>query len=197
MKAKAFLKTTALVLTMILIIPFIIDAQIELQGLAVNNEGFAIWTADGTGTETENHGHQFKYNPHTYSMAHYIASRDYEEIDPCADAALCRFTGIGKGFPNLQTQLDKLGYSMDQIKIKSSLSSVGKAIKGKDWGIFENLHWSMHYGNKLTIEIAGQAILETIIDTNFCFTEIDKPGGKLAKPNLLHLPERYFPLFNA
>jgi len=177
MKAKTYFKTSILAFAMLMIIPFIIDAQIKLQGLAVNNEGYAIWTADGTGSEAENPGHQFNYKAHTYYMAHYIASRDYNGIDPSAQAALCRFTGEAEGFPKLKTRLEQLGYTMDQLKIKSGISTVGRAVKGNDWGLFGNLHWSMYYGNKLTIEFAGQPILESTIDTNFCFTELDKQGG--------------------
>jgi hypothetical protein len=176
MKAKTFLQTTALVLAMILIVPFIIDAQIELQGLAANHEGFVTWTADGTGNEAEGQGHHFNYKTHTWFMAHYLASRDYDGIDPNADAALCHFTGKAKGFINLEKQLEYLGYTMNQLKIKSGISSVGNATEGKDWGLDGNTHWSMYYGNKLTIEIAGQAILECVIDTNYGFVDLDKPG---------------------
>jgi hypothetical protein len=55
------------------------------------------------------------------------------------------------------------------------MSSIGVATEGKDWGLDGNMYWSMHYDNKLTIEIAGQPVLECVIDTNYCFMDLDKP----------------------
>ena len=137
------------------------------------HEGIAAWDADGTGNEPEARGHTFKYGGYTWWMAHYIASRDYNEIDPNANAAMCHFTDDATGFANLKLQMAYRGFTMDQLKIKSGISSFDRKIEGKDWGLAGNIHWYRHYRNTLTIEIAGQAILECVIDTNYCFDDLD------------------------
>ena len=52
-------------------------------------------------------------------MAYYVASRDYDNIDPDPDAAFAHFTGAGTGFPNLEIQLAYRGYTIDQLKTKA------------------------------------------------------------------------------
>jgi len=173
MKTKNTIKIACLATLITFLAILTIDAQIHLQGLRTNHEGLAAWDADGTGDESKAQGHHFDYGNYTWQMAYYVASRDYLDIDPNIKAALCRFTDEVTGFPNLKYQLGSLGYSMDQLKIKSGISSLGNKVRGRDWGIDNSIHWYNLYSNTLTIELAGQPILNCVIDTNYCFTNLD------------------------
>jgi len=141
--------------------------ELPFTGPEADHEGVAAWDADGTGPEPEAYGHTFTYNGINWWMAYYTASRDYDDIDPDPEAALCHFTGSGSGFPNLNAQLEYRGYTIDQLKVKSGLSTLGNNIEGIDWGLIGSTHWYHHYGNAVTLEIAGEPILEYVIDTNY------------------------------
>jgi hypothetical protein len=197
MKTQNTIKTAclAMVITLLAILP--IDAQIQLQGLETNHEGLAAWNADGTGNETEALGHHFYYRGYTWYMAYYVASRDYNNIDPDNEAAMCRFTAIGSGFPNLKFQLNKSGFTLDQLKIKSGISGLGENMKGKDWGLDGNIHWYRHYGNLLTIELAGQPILQGRIDTNYCLGNLDDSTARWSSyTSFAHLKDVSFSASN-
>ncbi|MBE0637865.1 MAG: T9SS type A sorting domain-containing protein [Bacteroidales bacterium] len=141
--------------------------ELPFTGLASAHEGISAWDADGTGPEPQAFGHTFTYNGISWWMAYYIASRDYDDIDPDPNAALSHFTDAGVGFPNLNVQLEYRGYTMDQLKIKSGLATLGNNIEDIDWGLIGSTHWYHHYGNVVTLEIAGEPILEYVIDTNY------------------------------
>jgi len=173
MKTKNTIKIACLATLITFLAILTIDAQIHLQGLRINHEGLVAWNADGTGNESKAQGHHFDYGKYTWQMAYYVASRDYLDIDPNNKAALCRFTDEVTGFPNLKFQLHSLGYSMDQLKIKSGISSLGNNVRGRDWGIDDSIHWYRLYGNTLTIELVGQPILNCVIDTNYCFANLN------------------------
>lgn len=141
--------------------------ELPFIGPEAEHEGVAVWDADGSGPEPERYGHTFTYNGINWWMAYYIASRDYDDIDPDPNAALCHFSGAGTGFPNLAIQLAYRGYTFDQLKIKSGIATLGNNIEGIDWGLNGSIHWYHHYGNLVTLEIAGIPILEYVVDTNF------------------------------
>ncbi|MBN1339182.1 MAG: T9SS type A sorting domain-containing protein [Bacteroidales bacterium] len=151
--------------------------ELPFTGIAADHEGIAGWDADGTGPEPAGTGHTFTYNGVTWWMAYYTASRDYDDIDPDPNAASSHFTGIGIGFPNLEIQLAYRGFTIDQFKIKTGLGSLGDDIEDKDWGLNGSLHWYNHYGNLVTLEIAGEPILEYVIDTNFSFNDVALPNN--------------------
>jgi hypothetical protein len=178
MRTRNTIKTAALAITITLLAILPIYAQIHLQGIESNHEGLVAWDTDGTGDENEAHGHHFEYGDYTWYMAYYVASRDYNNTDPHTGAAMCRFTDETKGFPNLKSQMTRLGFTMDQLKIKSGISSLGNDIEGSDWGLNGNIHWYRLYGNTLTIEIAGQSILQCTIDTNYCYNDLDDSAAK-------------------
>ena len=146
--------------------------ELPFSGLAADNEGIAIWNADGTGPEPEAYGHTFSWGGNTFNSSYYLSSRDYDGIDPDPNAALCHFTENGTGFPNLEIQLDYRGFTIDQLKVKSSMATHGNDIEGEDWGVDGSIYWYNYYGNTGTIEIAGEPILEYVIDTNFSFLDL-------------------------
>ncbi|MCK5840236.1 MAG: hypothetical protein KAG99_10325, partial [Bacteroidales bacterium] len=145
-------------------------------GLAADHQGLAGWDADGTGPEPEAYGHTFTYGGTTWETPYYTASRDYDSIDPNPNAALCHITDNTTGFTNLEIQMAYRGFTMDQLKVKAGLSTLGNDEEGIDWGINGSIHWYNHYGTTVTIEIAGEPILEYLIDTNYSGYDMDIPN---------------------
>ncbi|MBN2174731.1 MAG: T9SS type A sorting domain-containing protein [Bacteroidales bacterium] len=150
--------------------------MLPFHGLYNEHQGIAGWDADGSGPEPEAYGHTFEYGGTNYWMAYYTASPDYDGIDPDPNAALCQVTGEGTGFPNLAIQMAYRGFTLDQFKVKSGLSILGNDEEDVDWGLNENTHWYRHYGTPVTFEIAGEPILEYMIDTNYTEMNLDDPN---------------------
>jgi predicted outer membrane repeat protein len=150
--------------------------ELPFTGPAYAHEGIAGWNADGSGPEPVAEGHTFSYGGTDWWMAYYIASRDYDGIDPDPGAALSHVTGGGTGFPNLEIQMAYRGYSMDQLKVKSGIATLGNDIEGVDWWLDGNMHYYHTYGNMVTVEIAGEPILAYAIDTNFTSSDLDMDG---------------------
>jgi len=147
--------------------------QLPFSGLAANNEGLACWNADGSGPEVEATGHIYSWNNIEYIMPYYVASRDYDGIDPNKNPATGHLIDELIGFPNLKIQLDYRGYTLDQLKLKTGLGSLGNDIEGIDWGIDGHAHWYNYYDFEITIEIANEPILQYTLDTNFCHNKIN------------------------
>jgi len=147
--------------------------ELPYVGLAADHEGIAVWDADGSGPEAEASGHTFNYGGYTYHTSYYIASRDYDGIDTDPNAALCHFTENAIGFPNLEIQLAYRGFTMDQLKVKSTIATLGNNIEGEDWGLNGSIYWYNFYGNTGIFEIAGEPILEYVVDTNFSFQDLN------------------------
>jgi hypothetical protein len=154
--------------------------ELPFAGPASAHEGIAGWNADGSGPEPAAEGHSFYYNGDFWWMAYYIASRDYDGIDPDPGAAFCHVTGVGTGFPNLEIQMAYRGYTMDQLKVKSGIATLGNDIEGVDWWLDGNIEYYHSYGNKVTVEIAGEPILEYANDTNFSSSDLDMDGHWLS-----------------
>nr|NQU91846.1 T9SS type A sorting domain-containing protein [Bacteroidota bacterium] len=150
--------------------------ELPYVGLASEHQGLAVWDADGTGPEPEAYGHTFNYGGQTYHISYYIASRDYDGIDSDTNAALCHFKDGGTGFPNLEIQLAYRGFTMDQLKSRAGLATSGANDEGIDWGLDGSIHWYHYYGTSITIEIAGEPILEYLIDTNYSYIDLDIPN---------------------
>ena len=107
MKTKKLLQATGLSILMMVIITFNSHAQIQLQGLALDNEGVACWDADGSGPEPEAFGHTHPFG--WGSTLYYSASRDYVDANP--DAALCHFKEDIVGFPQFVQALALNGFT--------------------------------------------------------------------------------------
>ena len=128
--------------------------EIPIMGLNADHEGFAGWDADGSGPEPEANGHN--------TQSYYIASLDYDGIDPDPNACLGHFLEGSTGFLNTLIQLQYRGYEIGDLKLKLGLSSLGPDVEGEDWGN----GWSNYYNNLLTIELDGEPILTVLNDTN-------------------------------
>lgn len=141
--------------------------ELPFEGLAADHEGFACWDADGSGAEPQAYGHNFWWGGFEYSTPYYLASCNYDDIDPDPNAATCHFLEGVAGFANLKIQLDYRGYTLDQLKLKSGLCSLGNDVEGEDWSMIGDIHSYNHYGTPISFEIDGEPILEYLIDTNF------------------------------
>ena len=132
--------------------------SLPFTGMVADNEGFAGWDADGSGTEPLADGHG--------SQMYYGASVDYNDIDPDSTAALGHCTTGATGFINTLLQLEYRGYSASDLKLKMGLISLGPDVHNEDWGEELNSGWCNYYKNKISIELSGEPILNFMCDTN-------------------------------
>jgi len=146
--------------------------ELPFSGLAADHQGLACWDTDGTGPEPEAYGHIFSWAGTDYRMPYYVASRDYDGIDPDKNASGAYFIDNLTGFPNLETQLEYRGYTLDQLKLKFGPGTLGNDVEGVDWGYDGSIHWYTYYGYDVSIEIAGEPILEFVTDTSHGFVDL-------------------------
>ena len=132
--------------------------EMPLQGLFSDDEGAAAWDADGTGPEPYGNGHG--------NMVYYVASVDYDGINPDPEACLGHFIEGSQGFLNTLLQLQYRGFEIGDLKVKMGLCSLGPDVEGEDWGNENGLEWLNEYNNTFVIEIGGEPILEFLQDTN-------------------------------
>lgn len=143
--------------------------QLAIQGLAVNHEGFAGWDANGTGPEPKRNGHS--------NQLFYIASRDYDDIDPDPNACFARFLSEGsKGFQNFALQLEYRGFDPEQLKIKMGLRDLGEDIQGEDWNIVGSIHQVNFYQSNIVIELNGEPLFGFVCDTAKTNQNLSNPG---------------------
>jgi len=132
--------------------------ELPFNGLAVNHEGFAGWDADGTGTEPKRDGHN--------SQKYYVASRDYDGIDPDPNAGFARLLSEnGSGFQNFALQLQYRGFTPEQVKFKMGLRDIGEDIEGEDWSLIAGIHHVNFYQSKIIAYINGEPLFGFVCDT--------------------------------
>jgi hypothetical protein len=132
--------------------------QLPIQGLAINHEGFAGWDTDGTGPEPKRNGHD--------DQLYYIASRDYDDIDPDPSAAFARMLENGMdGFQNFALQLAYRGYNPEQVKLKMGISDVDEDINGEDWSYINYIHKVNYYHSHMIAELDGEPLFGFVCDT--------------------------------
>jgi len=154
MKTKMLLQTTGLTIFMMLLTTFLTNAQIPIQGLAVDHEGIAVWDADGTGPEPAATGHPIPWG--WGNAPYYAASRDYDDIDPDPGAALCHFLDSITGFPLFVQALSNNGFLPGQVKVKCGLCTQKDDIEGEDWFNFDTMHFYNRYDMYYYIELNGE-----------------------------------------
>lgn len=143
--------------------------ELSFQGLAANHEGFAGWDADGTGPEPKRNGHS--------NQKYYIASRDYDDIDPDPDACFARFLSENvSGFQNFLLQLEYRGYSPEQVKMKMDIRDLGEDIEGEDWYFEENIHCVNFYHSLITASINGELLFGFVCDTATTYQDVAHPS---------------------
>ncbi|MCB2222421.1 MAG: T9SS type A sorting domain-containing protein [Bacteroidetes bacterium] len=134
------------------------NPTIPFQGLNADHEGMAAWDADGTGPEPFGNGH--------LSKKYYVASRDYNDIDPDPEACLGHFLDGSTGFLNTLLQLQYRGFEIGDLKLKYDLTSLGPDVFEEDWGYENGNHWANFYNNNFTFELNGEPIMAMMADTN-------------------------------
>ncbi|GAP42980.1 protein containing Por secretion system C-terminal sorting domain [Lentimicrobium saccharophilum] len=143
--------------------------ELPFQGLAVNHEGFAGWDADGTGPEPKRNGHD--------TQLYYIASRDYDDIDPDPNACFARLLGEnGSGFQNFALQLEYRGFNAEQVKIKMDVCNLGEDIEGEDWSFIGGIHEVSFYHSLISCELNGEPLFGFVCDTVKTWQDVNHPG---------------------
>lgn len=125
-----------------------LQAQIQFQGLMSENEGGAVWDADGSGPEPYGNGHG--------GYGYYVASRDY--VNPSSSAG-SHLTNIVSGFPAFAQALADNGYTLQQVKFKVGLSSIGEDQEGEDWFSFGDEHYINFYSFEITVLLDEELLL--------------------------------------
>ncbi len=144
-------------------------AELPFQGLAADHEGFAGWDADGTGPEPKGDGHD--------SQKFYIASRDYDDIDPDPNAGFAHMIDNGiEGFQNFALQLAYRGLTLEQVKIKMGLRDIGEDIEGEDWSYNYPIHAVNYYHSDITAEINGEKVFGFVCDTAKSYQNSNNPA---------------------
>ena len=165
MKTKKLLLTTGLTILIMLLTTIFTNAQIPIQGLAADHEGFAGWDADGSGPEPEAYGHT---HPYGYgSSLYYGASRDYVDSDP--GAAFCHFLDNITGFPLFVQTLADNGFTPGQVKVKTGLFSVKEDIEGEDWFTIDTMHYFNRYAAYYFIELNGEPMISCYMNYMNCY----------------------------
>jgi hypothetical protein len=143
--------------------------QLPIQGLAVNHEGFAGWDANGTGPEPKRNGHD--------SQLYYIASREYDGIDPDPNACFARMLEDGmEGFQNFALQLAYRGFTSEQIKLKMDLRDLDEDVEGEDWSLIGNIHQVNFYHSSITAELNGEPLFGFVCDTMKSYQNLNNPS---------------------
>jgi hypothetical protein len=142
--------------------------ELPYSGLASEHQGMAGWNADGNGPEPIGDGHG--------AQRSYIASRDYDDIDPAPGAAFGHLLPEMKGFRNLELQLAYRGYAPEQMLIKNGLSSLGMDVMGEDWGFANGTdYWCNYYDIDYMLELDGERVITGLVDTSLSWMNASPP----------------------
>ena len=118
---------------------------IPFSGLDEDFAGGAAWNTNGLGPEPPASGH-FLPPPASISIAYYyLASRDYDNIDPLSTAGLFG-NGPSSGFPNFEAALALHGKTIQDINISYGLMSLGNDIEGIDWWMIGDVETRIYRG---------------------------------------------------
>lgn len=132
---------------------------IHFSGLSAEHEGAAGWNADGSGPEPAAIGHLIPF-PEFGNQYYYIASRDYDGIDPEPGASGGHFTSDVTGFPLFMQALAEQGFDIGQLTMKYGLTTLGPDQEGVDWMVIADYHHSLYYDNPISFFLDGNLILQ-------------------------------------
>jgi hypothetical protein len=164
---------------------FSLQAQIQFAGYVSQGEGIAGWNADGSGPEPAALGHLVPATGFG-NQYYYGSSHDYITENP--DHACAHFLPGSTGFPQFVQALAENGYTMNQVKIKYGLTTLGDDLEGIDWFFFDNYSYSNYYDVTFTFELNGQLLLEGFFD--YANMYINTVSGNW------HTESGYSPLYN-
>lgn len=106
-------------------------AHLMCAGLAREHLGLALWQADGSGPEPARVGHSFPAPIRTITTHYYIASRDYDGIDPASLGGVKAVAAVG--FESLRATLAKSEFTVENLVIALPLMTPGADKEGEDW----------------------------------------------------------------
>lgn len=136
--------------------------NIPIAGLLENHQGLAAWNTDGTGKEPKKTGHQSPDYPTLY----YLASRDYDNIDPNPEASLANVVSAGMdGFFNLSLQLAYRGFTPEQLRLTMGLSDLDEDIENEDWLLTSTLNYCNYYRAAIKVMLDGEPLFGVVFDT--------------------------------
>ncbi|MDX9907040.1 MAG: right-handed parallel beta-helix repeat-containing protein [Bacteroidales bacterium] len=133
--------------------------SIPFIGLSTDHEGGCGWNANGSGPEPEGVGHEIPF-PGFGQQFYYMASRDYDDIDPDPGAAAAHFLPDITGFPLFVEALDENGFSIEQLQYKLGLSSLGEDVPGQDWFVIGDWLHSLYAGCSFYLLLEGHPLLQ-------------------------------------
>jgi len=131
---------------------------IPFSGLEEDYAGGAAWNTDGFGPEPPAIGH-FLPPPASISIAYYyLASRDYDNIDPLSSAGLFG-NGPSSGFPNFEAALALHGKTIQDINISYGLMSLGNDIEGIDWWMVGDVETRIYRGGTYQFKLNDENLI--------------------------------------
>ena len=106
--------------------------RIPLEGLAAANAGLAFWNTGPDAGEPAQLGHATPWTPCSASAPYYLATRDYDDLDPASNGG---FHGMGaiRGLPGVSDALATNGFTARSISGGWSAQSLGDDVEGIDW----------------------------------------------------------------
>ena len=138
-------------------------AQLPFIADSANNQGTAAWNTYNLSTLSPLEvGHTVPIEG-LGNAYYYLASRNYDDIDPNSDGAL-QFTVPTSGFQALTEALRINGYAANDLTIQFGLASLGDDIEGEDWFVSGNTEVRYYTGGEVTFQIAGEDILTSSLD---------------------------------
>lgn len=134
-------------------------AYIPFDGLEATHQGTAAWNTDGNGPEPAKWGHDLPSPPASIEWAYYyMASRDYDNIDPDAPYGMAG-NGATANWPQLAQALIDYGKTPHDLEISFGLMSLGDDIEGVDWWLEDNIETRIYQGGTYHIRLDGEDML--------------------------------------
>jgi len=150
---------------------------------ASENLGVTAWNTDGTGPEPLSLGHEAHWLCQTVPAYYYIASRDYDGIDPTSPGGY-RGVEIQGGFTTLAKTLTAHGFEASDITFHFGPMSLGADVEAEGWIFGDSLgdsDWGYdpssfmelrrYQGGVFELRLGG----ETMVEGNMSFVDLVLP----------------------
>lgn len=151
-------------------------AYIPFAGTETNGQGIAGWNTDATADEAEKTGHLIY--PPDHVAYHYLASRDYADIDGDANAAMSGNAPM-VNWPNLAQALTDNGKTYEDLEISFGLMTLGPDVQNQDWTLNGVIETRKYRGGTFYIKLNGEDIITgdmPVLDMTIRYFSIT--GGK-------------------
>ncbi|MGJ3251892.1 MAG: calcium-binding protein [Elainellaceae cyanobacterium] len=157
---------------------------ITFTGSETTRNGIVAWQADGSGPEPFGVGHTIPLPSSSLIVRayQYIASRDYDGIDPLSSGA-ARGSGAIIGFPNLSAELAANRFTPADLTISFSPFSLGQDIRGQDWSLVSTSDTRFYRGGEIILKLADQPLARISIEKFTLVGNIDPQRPRLSNSN--------------